>query len=77
MTNFERWQNTLPENKRVEKPEDMLIDQGEKIDEQEEFRYVAKFSCDECPCQKECGQKHDYWTGCATVFLDWAKEESA
>lgn len=76
MTNFERWQDTLPENKRVKKPEDLLIDRGDEVDE-DEFRHIVKIACDECPCQKECGKNHDYWTGCATIFLDWAKEESA
>ena len=76
MTNFERWQNTLPQNKRVEKPEDLVLDRGEETDK-DEFRHMVMIDCDDCPCRKECDLAHDCWTGCADIFLDWAKEESA
>lgn len=75
MTNFENWQQTLPESKRVEKPEDLIFDRGKLFDEEDEFRHVAMIECVECPCQNECDANHDFWTGCADIFLDWAKEE--
>lgn len=76
MTNFEKWQQTLPENDRVSKPEDLIIDRGPDIDEKEEFRHVVKLPCKNCPCLEKCGREHDYWRGCSDIFQEWAKEET-
>jgi hypothetical protein len=49
------------------------VDRGE-VDETEEFRYIARIDCFECPCHIQCHSDHDMWRGCSEIFLEWAKE---
>lgn len=74
MTNFDHWQQTAPEKYRAAKPEDLIVDRGE-VDEMEEFRYIARIDCFECPCHIRCHSEHDMWRGCSEIFLEWATEE--
>jgi hypothetical protein len=68
MTNFEKWKQNL-------KPEDLIIDKGENVDE-DECRHVVGIAdnCSNCPANGKCG--HDFWTDCGEAFMEWALEET-
>lgn len=68
MTNFEKWKQNL-------KPEDLIIDKGDNVDE-DECRHVVGIAdnCSNCPANGKCG--HDYWTECGEAFIEWAKSEA-
>lgn len=44
MTNFEKWKQDL-------KPEDLIIDKGEDIDD-DEFRFLGVIDCEKCPAKE-------------------------
>ena len=68
MTNFEKWKQNL-------KPEDLIIDKGENVDE-DECRHVVGIAdnCSNCPAKGKCS--HDFWTDCGEAFKEWALEET-
>lgn len=44
MTNFENWKQNL-------KPEDLIIDNGEDVDDAE-FRFLGAIDCKKCPAKE-------------------------
>lgn len=63
MTNFEKWKQNL-------KPEDLIIDNGEDVDD-DEVRFLCAIDCKKCPAKETC----TYWKGCGDNFIEWAKSE--
>lgn len=66
MTNFEKWKQNL-------KIENLIIDNGEDVDE-DEFRFLGAIDCKKCPAKETC--MVDYWKGCGDNFMEWAKSEA-
>ena len=66
MTNFEKWKQDL-------KPEDLIIDNGEDVDD-DEFRFLGAIDCKKCPAKETC--QVDYWNGCGDNFKEWANNEA-
>ena len=66
MTNFEKWKQNL-------KIEDLIIDNGEDVDD-DEFRFLGAIDCKKCPAKETCTV--DYWKGCGDNFIEWAKSEA-
>ena len=64
MTNFEKWKQNL-------KLEDLIIDNGEDVDE-DEFRFLVALDCKKCPAKETC----NCWNGCGDNFMEWAKSEA-
>lgn len=75
MTNFEKWQASLPEKDRVQNVGALVIDNGPETDV-DEFRYTMNIDCKTCPCRDRCSEAHSYWVGCADIFREWAREEA-
>ena len=65
MTNFETWKQDL-------KPEDLIIDNGEDIDD-DDVRFLAAIDCEKCPAKEACTV--DYRKGCGVKFMEWAKKD--
>ena len=55
------------------KPEDLIIDNGEDVDDAE-FRFLGAIDCKKCPAKETCTV--DYWKGCGDNFIEWAKSEA-
>ena len=65
----------MPPTQVYLKPEDLIIDNGENVDE-DECRHVVGIAdnSSNCPANGKCS--HDFWTDCGEAFMEWALEET-